>query len=68
VPHHVAFDMFALDTKVDLPETGTRADLMKDGRPHPRARFPGRFFQSLDRNKTDLESYSLSFFGCEEAT
>ncbi len=27
--HHYAFDMFALDTKVDLPETATRADLMK---------------------------------------
>ena len=29
LPHHYAFDMFALDTKVDLPETATRADLMK---------------------------------------
>jgi Raf kinase inhibitor-like YbhB/YbcL family protein len=27
--HHYAFDMFALDTKVDLPETATRADVMK---------------------------------------
>lgn len=27
--HHYVFDMFALDTKVDLPETATRADLMK---------------------------------------
>ena len=29
LPHHYVFDMFALDTKVDLPETATRADLMK---------------------------------------
>ena len=29
LPHHYAFDMFALDTKVDLPETATRADVMK---------------------------------------
>ena len=29
LPHHYAFDMFALDTKVDLPETATGADLMK---------------------------------------
>ena len=29
VLHHYAFDMFALDTKVDLPDTATRADLMK---------------------------------------
>lgn len=29
LPHHYAFDLFALDTKVDLPETATRADLMK---------------------------------------
>jgi len=27
--HHYAFDLFALDTKVDLPEGATRADLMK---------------------------------------
>ena len=27
-PHHYAFDMFALDAKVDL-ETATRADVMK---------------------------------------
>jgi len=27
--HHYAFDMFALDTKVDLPQTATRADVMK---------------------------------------
>ena len=29
LPNHYAFDMFALDTKVDLPETAMRADLMK---------------------------------------
>ncbi len=29
LPHHYAFELFALDTKVDLPETATRADLMK---------------------------------------
>ena len=29
VPHHYAFELFALDTKADLPETATRADLMK---------------------------------------
>ncbi len=29
LPHHYAFDIFALDTKVDLPETATRADVMK---------------------------------------
>jgi Raf kinase inhibitor-like YbhB/YbcL family protein len=29
LPHHYVFDIFALDTKVDLPETATRADLMK---------------------------------------
>ena len=28
-PHHYAFDMFALDAKVDLPDTATRADVMK---------------------------------------
>ena len=28
-PHHYVFDMFALDAKVDLPETATRADVMK---------------------------------------
>lgn len=30
LPHHYVFDLFALDTKVDLPETATRADLMKE--------------------------------------
>ena len=29
LPHHYVFDMFALDTAVDLPETATRADVMK---------------------------------------
>ena len=29
LPHHYTFDLFALDTKVDLPETATRADVMK---------------------------------------
>jgi Raf kinase inhibitor-like YbhB/YbcL family protein len=29
LPHHYVFDLFALDTKVDLPETATRADVMK---------------------------------------
>ena len=29
LPHHYVFDLFALDTKVDLPQTATRADLMK---------------------------------------
>jgi Raf kinase inhibitor-like YbhB/YbcL family protein len=27
--HHYVFDMFPLDTKVDVPETATRADIMK---------------------------------------
>ena len=29
VPHHYAFELYALDTKVDLPPTATRADLLK---------------------------------------
>jgi len=29
LPHHYEFDLFALDTQVDLPPTATRADLMK---------------------------------------
>ncbi len=28
-PHHYAFDLFALDAKADVPETATRADVMK---------------------------------------
>ncbi len=59
-PHHFAFDMFALDTKVDLPETGTRADLMKVGRPHPRARFPS--FLSIARPQHDEFRVSFFFF------
>jgi Raf kinase inhibitor-like YbhB/YbcL family protein len=29
VAHHYAFELFALDTKLDLPATATRADIMK---------------------------------------
>ena len=29
VPHHYAFEIFALDQKLDLPATATRADVMK---------------------------------------
>ena len=29
VAHHYAFELFALDTKLDLPATATRADVMK---------------------------------------
>ena len=29
VPHHYAFELFALDQKLDLPTAATRADLMK---------------------------------------
>jgi hypothetical protein len=29
LPHHYVFDLFALDTKTDLPATATRADLLK---------------------------------------
>lgn len=29
VPHHYAFELYALDTKLDLPATATRADVMK---------------------------------------
>ena len=29
VPHHYAFELFALDQKLDLPATATRADLLK---------------------------------------
>jgi hypothetical protein len=29
VPHHYAFELFALDQKLDLPATATRADVMK---------------------------------------
>ena len=29
VPHHYAFELFALDEKLDLPATATRADVMK---------------------------------------
>jgi Raf kinase inhibitor-like YbhB/YbcL family protein len=29
VPHHYAFELFALDTPVDLPANATRADLLK---------------------------------------
>ncbi len=34
VAHHYAFELYALDTKVDLPETATRADLMKEMEGH----------------------------------
>jgi Raf kinase inhibitor-like YbhB/YbcL family protein len=29
VAHHYAFELFAVDTKLDLPATATRADVMK---------------------------------------
>ena len=29
VPHHYAFELFALDQKLDLPANATRADVMK---------------------------------------
>ena len=30
VPHHYAFELFALDTQVNLPASATRADVMKE--------------------------------------
>jgi len=29
LPHHYAFELYALDTKLDLPPTATRADVLK---------------------------------------
>ncbi len=29
LPHHYVFELFALDTKLDVPPSGTRADVMK---------------------------------------
>jgi phosphatidylethanolamine-binding protein (PEBP) family uncharacterized protein len=28
-PHHYAFELFALDTKLDLPPTASRSEVMK---------------------------------------
>jgi Raf kinase inhibitor-like YbhB/YbcL family protein len=43
--HHYVFEFYALDTKLDLPATATRADLMKalDGHVIGKAAYVGRF-------------------------
>jgi len=44
-PHHYTFEMYALDTKLDLPAGSTRADLLKamDGHVVGKATYPGLF-------------------------
>ena|SRR5665213_2318809 len=44
-PHHYIFEMYALDTKLDLPAGSTRADLMKamDGHVIGKATYAGLF-------------------------
>ena len=45
VPHHYTFELYALDTKVDLPAGSTRADLLKamDGHVIGKAAYIGLF-------------------------
>ncbi|MEO8682236.1 MAG: hypothetical protein ABI665_24525, partial [Vicinamibacterales bacterium] len=43
--HHYVFEFYALDTKLDLPATTTREDLMKamEGHVIGKAAYTGRF-------------------------
>jgi hypothetical protein len=45
--HHYVFEFYALDTKLDLPATATRDELMKamDGHVIGKAAYVGRFHQ-----------------------
>jgi Raf kinase inhibitor-like YbhB/YbcL family protein len=49
-PHHYIFELYALDTKPDLPAGSTRADLIKamDGHVIGKASFVGIFGQGID--------------------
>jgi Raf kinase inhibitor-like YbhB/YbcL family protein len=49
-PHHYVFELYALDTKVDLPAGSSRADLLKatDGHILGKASLAGIFGQGID--------------------
>ena len=49
-PHHYVFELYALDTKLDLPAGASRADLLKamDGHVIGKASFVGIFGQGID--------------------
>lgn len=49
-PHHYVFELYALDTKLDLPAGSSRADLLKatDGHVIGKASFVGIFGQGVD--------------------
>jgi phosphatidylethanolamine-binding protein (PEBP) family uncharacterized protein len=46
-PHHYTFELFALDTKLDLPPTATRDDVIKaiNGHINGKAVLVGRFIR-----------------------
>ena len=50
MPHHYVFELYALDTKLDLPAGSSRADLLKamDGHVLGKASIVGIFRQNID--------------------